>query len=318
MPVISSQKIIKTARLSVVSNTLLTICKLITGVIIGSVSIISEAVHSLIDLIAALIAYIAVKKSSKPADDTHPYGYGKFENISGTIEALLIFIAVIYIIYESFEKLINPFPVRIPIIGVLVMLFSAFVNFFVSSKLFLTAKEADSVAIEADAWHLRTDVYTSLSVMVALLIITIVESFFLKNIYWLDSMAALLVAIMIIKTAWKLIMKSAKDLFDVSLPDEEVGTIKNIIRSNKNIAGYHAFKTRKSGNKRFVEFHILVIPKMTVYRSHEITRDLKANISSKLKNVDVTIHVEPCDNTCTPKCQEGCLIKIFRIENTQK
>ena len=194
------------------------------------------------------------------------------------------------------------------------MFISSAVNFFISNKLFSVAKKSGSVALEADGWHLRTDVYTSLGVMLALLIITAVK--FLRpgvNIYWLDPVAALVVAAMIIKAAYALTVKSAMDLFDICLPDEEVAKVENIIRADKHIAGYHDLKTRKAGNRRFAEFHILLNPKMTVLESHEITRKLESEISSALANVRVIIHVEPCDDTCTPKCQTGCLTKYRKI-----
>lgn len=310
---------VKTAKLSVYSNSFLTLGKFIVGIVIGSVSIISEAVHSMIDLIASFIALFAVKKSSQPADNDHPYGHEKFENISGTIEALLIFAAAVYIIYEAISRLINPKDIDMPVIGVLVMLVSSIINFFISNRLFYAAKKTGSVALEADGWHLRTDVYTSLGVMIALLIITFTKFFFPHlNIYWLDPVAALIVAVMILKAAYSLTKKSARDLFDTCLPDEEVALVENIIRADKNISGYHDLKTRKAGNKRFVEFHILVSPSMTVYESHEITREFDAAIEAVLSNVQITIHVEPCDNTCTPKCQTGCLSKACRIENSIK
>jgi cation diffusion facilitator family transporter len=309
----------KIVKFSVVSNTVLTLGKLFTGIITGSIAIVSEAVHSLIDLVAALIAYFAVRKAAQPADRVHPYGYGKFENISGTIEGLLIFAAAIYIIYHAVEKLFKPEPLETPIVGVVIMLVSAIINFLVSQKLFAVSKENESLAAEADAWHLRTDVYTSLGVMAALVAITSTQWLFpAMDIYWVDSLAAFIVAIMITKAAWCLVIKSTKDLFDVSLPQNEIAIIESIIKSNDDIAGFHALKTRKSGNKRFIEFHILVNSQMTVYRSHETTRDLKAKISSEIESASFTIHVEPCDNTCTEKCQEGCLAKRCRIENIKK
>jgi cation diffusion facilitator family transporter len=309
----------KIVRFSVASNTVLTLGKLVTGVITGSIAIVSEAVHSLIDLVAAFIAYFAVRKAAQPADRVHPYGYGKFENISGTIEGLLIFVAAIYIVCHAIENFFKPEPLEMPIVGVVIMLVSAVVNFFISQKLFAVGKDNESLAAEADAWHLRTDVYTSLGVMAALVVITCVQWLLPSvDIYWVDSLAAFIVAVMITKAAWCLIVKSAKDLFDVSLPQNEITIIESIIKANDDIAGFHALKSRKAGNKRFIEFHILANSQMTVYRSHEITRDLKAKISSKIENASVTIHVEPCDNTCTLKCQAGCLVKKCRIENIKK
>ena len=159
------------ARLSVISNTTLMLLKLAVGLAIGSVSVISEAIHSGMDLLAAIIALFAVKISGKPADQHHPFGHGKVENISGTVEALLIFLAAIWIIYEAIKKLLNPQPLEDVGWGVAVMFVSAMVNIFVSRTLFKVGKETDSVALQADAWHLHTDVYTSAGVMAGLGII---------------------------------------------------------------------------------------------------------------------------------------------------
>ncbi len=153
------------ARLSVLSNSFLVVFKVIIGVAIGSVSIISEAIHSGVDLLAAVIAMFSVKTSSVPADERHPFGHGKIENISGFVEALLIFGAAFWIIFEALQKLNVPDVMENPQWGVGVMLFSAVMNFIVSQKLFQVGKEADSIALHADAWHLRTDVYTSAGVM---------------------------------------------------------------------------------------------------------------------------------------------------------
>ncbi len=138
---------------------------------IGSVSLISEAMHSGVDFLAALIALFAVKTSGKAADIDHPFGHGKFENISGTIEALLIFLAAVWIIYEAIEKLIHPLPLEDVVLGVAIMLISVVVNTFVSNIIFRVSKETDSIALKAEAWHLRTDIYTSLGVMSALTVI---------------------------------------------------------------------------------------------------------------------------------------------------
>jgi cation diffusion facilitator family transporter len=154
---------VKVAQLSIISNTLLIILKLAAGILSGSVSIISEAIHSSMDLIASVIAFFSVKVSDNPPDSRHPYGHGKVENISGVIEALLIFAAAIWIIFEAVKKL---FGEKIELdsiaLGSLVMIVSAIVNIFVSRRLYKVAHETNSVALEADALHLKTDVFTSL------------------------------------------------------------------------------------------------------------------------------------------------------------
>jgi len=301
---------VKTAKLSVASNICLIAVKLAAGVAIGSAAVVSEAIHSLTDLIAALIAFFALKEAAKPADDVHPYGHGKFENMSGSIEALLIFAAAALIIYDAVLRFIDPKPVEIPVFGALVMFFSAAVNFFVSKKLFSAAKQTGSIALEADGWHLRTDVYASLGVAVVLCAIAVLKQFWQSAaLYRIDSIAAFAVAVMIVRAAYKLTLKSARDLFDVALPDEQIAEIENIIRSEKRAAGFHDLKTRKSGSKCFAEFHILMHPQMTVLESHEITRELTKKIKEKFEDILVNIHVEPCDDTCTDKCKQGCFYK---------
>jgi cation diffusion facilitator family transporter len=154
------------ARLSVASNTALVVGKLAVGLVIGSVSVLSEAIHSGMDLVAAGIAFYSVKQASKPADGDHAYGHGKIENVSGLAEALLIFGAAGWIVYEAVHKLVRPEPMDELWLGVAVMGVSSVVNVLVSRRLFRVARETESIALEADAWHLRTDVYTSAGVMV--------------------------------------------------------------------------------------------------------------------------------------------------------
>ena len=169
----ANKRKVSVALLSVASNSILVLLKLIVGIMIGSVSVISEAIHSSVDLLAALIAMLAVKMSGKPADKDHPFGHGKFENISGTVEALLIFVAAAWIIFEAIKKLQNATPLDEAGWGVAVMLISVAANIFVSRRLFFVGKETDSVALQADAWHLRTDIYTSIGVICGLGIVWI-------------------------------------------------------------------------------------------------------------------------------------------------
>lgn len=289
------------ALLSVVSNTLLVIGKLIIGTLIGSVSVISEAIHSGVDLVAAVIAYFAVKTSNKPADAKHLYGHGKYENFSGTIEAVLIFVAAGWIIYEAVIKLINPEPMETVTWGIAVMIVSALVNIFVSNKLFKIGKETDSIALQADAWHLRTDVYTSFGVAFGLLLYTvlcIVFPDYKDKLLWIDPVVAIAVALLIIKAAYDLTIQSVQGLLDNSLPVEENNEIISIIESfNADFKSYHAFKTRKAGADRFIEFHIVVEPNMTVQEAHDLSDAISDKISDKFAKSTVLVHTDPYDDS---------------------
>ncbi len=304
------KQVMRVATLSVVSNTILVVLKVIVGILIGSVSVISEAIHSGIDLVAALIAFFAVKESSKPADADHPYGHGKFENVSGTIEAVLIFIAAIWIIAEAIHKLRNPAAIEEPSWGIGVMLISSLVNLCVSQILFRVGKKANSIAIQADAWHLRTDVYTSAGVMFGLLVMWIGAKFFpALNMNWVDPVAAIFVALLIIISAYELTIHAAKDLFDVSLPVEEVTWVANMLRARSDIKSFHHVKTRKSGKDRFFEFHLAVEAQATVAEAHAMTDEVSEAIRNQYPESHITIHIEPCDDRCSPGCRSGCFVK---------
>jgi len=298
------------ALLSIASNLALVILKFITGTAIGSVSIVSEAIHSSVDLLAAIIAFFSVKTSGKPADDDHPFGHGKVENISGTVEALLIFLAAGWIIVEAAAKLENPRPMEDAAWGVAVMLISVAANIFVSRHLFKVGEETDSVALKADAWHLQTDIYTSLGVMAGLFIITLGRIIAPHmELYWVDPVAALIVAALIIKAAYHLTVESARDLVDVGLPADEVTEVRrHVMAFAPTIRGIHRLRTRKAGSSRFVEFHIRVDAGMSVDESHRITDMVTCSIKEHYPGTTVTIHIEPCNCALAEEGSCGCLL----------
>lgn len=300
----------RVATLSVVSNTFLVLLKLVVGVLSGAVSVISEAIHSAVDLLAAVIALLAVRKAAMPPDDEHPYGHGKVENVSGTIEALLIFAAAAWIVFEAVEKMIHPQPLKLAGWGAAVMLTSVVVNTLVSRMLFKVGKETDSVALLADAWHLRTDIYTSAGVMVGLAAVWVGGWLWPSlPLYWVDPLAAIAVSLLIAKAAYDLTIQSGRDLIDARLPDEEEEWILGLVREQRpQVLGVHELRTRKAGSQRFVQFHIVVEPEMSVERSHAITRALSGAIRERFPKTTVTIHVDPCSPGCTPVCIAGCML----------
>ena len=274
------------ARLSVLSNSLLIIMKFIVGFISGSVSIISEAIHSSMDLLAAVIAFFAVKVSDTPPDSRHPYGHGKIENISGVIEAILIFIAAVLIIFEAVRKLLGEQIVLDKIwIGSLVMIVSAGINAYVSHRLYKVARETKSVALEADALHLKTDVYTSVGVAVGLALIL------LTGIKWLDPAVAMLVALFIIKESYTLLKRAFTPLLDTAWNEDEIEDLER--KLNKLEVNYHSLRTRVAGNYRFIDIHVEVPKEETVGDAHKYCDKIENELMSTYENLNVTIHVEP-------------------------
>jgi cation diffusion facilitator family transporter len=281
-------KKVKTARLSIFSNSLLIAMKLVVGLISGSVSIISEAIHSGMDLVAAIIAYFSVRVSDTPADERHPYGHGKFENVSGVIEAVLIFFAAGWIIYEAVKKLSGSVEIEAIGLGSLVMLISATVNWFISKRLYKVAKETESIALEADALHLKTDVYTSLGVAVGLGLI------WLTGWTILDPIVAIGVALLILKESWNLLGNAYAPLLDTAISDNELADIKEVLDSYK--LKYHNLKTRKSGHYRFAELHLEMSPNTELQKVHQICDEIENAIKQKIHNIEINIHVEPVES----------------------
>lgn len=281
----------KVAMLSICSNTTLIIFKILAGILSGSVSIISEAIHSGMDLVASIVAFLAVRQSSKPADKEHPYGHGKIENLSGVVEGVLIFVAAALIIKEAIKKFTEQQPIVKAEVAIAVMFIAALVNFLVSRKLYKVSIEEDSMALEADALHLKTDVYTALGVGVGILLIRITK------LYVLDSIVAMLVALLIIKESWELLKRAIDNLLDAKLPAKVEDEIEKIILDHNDvILDYHKLKTRQSGNVKHIDFHITVPASLTVGEAHEIVGRLKKEINDKFKNTRVSIHVDPDNN----------------------
>lgn len=281
---------IKTARLSIFSNTSLIIIKMIVGIISGSVSLISEAIHSGIDLLASIVAFYAVKISSKPPDENHPYGHGKFENVSGVIEAILIFVAAIWIILKAIDRLMDQKEIHYVQYGILVMLISVVINYFVAKKLYRVAKETDSIALEADALHLRTDIYTSLGVALGFVLI------YITGFLWLDSIIAILVALMIIYKSIILLNNAFSPLVDKQLPQDDIKTIKEIIKNklkNYRDIKFERLRTRKSGSQKYLDFILYVPNNMSVKKAHDLCDEIENHVQQNFKFMDINIHIEP-------------------------
>lgn len=278
----------RVAVVSVVSNTLLLTLKFVVAFASGSVSILSEGLHSSMDLVASVIALVAVKVSRKPADEDHPWGHGKAENVSGVAEGLLIFVAAALIVVEALKKLVDPQPVDHPLLGVLVMGASAVVNTGVALLLYRTAKKTGSLALEADALHLKTDVYTSLGVALGLGLMALTG--------WplLDPLVALLVAALIVKEAGHLVKKSFSPLMDGRLTNQERAELKAILDGFVGDGvGYHNLKARRAGHKVFVELHLTMSGSTSLDEAHLVADRIEAALADHWPEAEAAIHMEP-------------------------
>lgn len=289
------------AQLSVYSNIALVALKLIVFYLTGAVSILSEAIHSAIDLLAASIAYFSVRKSSQPPDREHPFGHGKYENLSGFIESILIIGAALYILYETIPKFFTEYRIESVTLGIYVMAISAVINLFVSRKLYSVAKETDSIAIETDAAHLSVDVYTSAGVFLGLTIMH------LTGLKIIDPIISICIAIYIIYLGSDLTKRSIRDLVDTRISDEESRKIEQIIMDHLgSMVSFHKLATRKSGSDRMIEVHLQFSPDISLKEAHEIAHHIEKDIKEAISSTRVTIHIEPCAEDCTSCNSNTC------------
>ena len=290
------------AGLSITSNVILSVLKIITGILSGSLSIISEAIHSFSDFFASVLTFFSVMKSSKPADNDHPYGHGKYEDMAGFIEGLLIILAAVYIIFEASKKII--FGINMDTennLGIFVMSVAIVLNIIVSSLLFKVAKESNSISLYADGEHLRTDVYSSFGVLIGLILIKITGHSIL------DPIIAILVAVIIFKAGQSISKKAARNLLDHSLPEENIDKIKKIIKHcSENVTlKRNGIKARQVGPTKDIDL-ILQFPEDTsICECHKVCDEIEKQIQSIYPNCSISIHAEPA---CYKRnCQKVCV-----------
>ena len=278
-------------KISIFSNCTLIVMKIVAGVISGSIGIISEAIHSFSDLLASFIAYFSVIKSAEPADEDHSYGHGKYEDLSGFIEGWLIIFAALYIAYEAVKKIIFHSNAEISVdLGIYVMALSAIINCFISWYLFHVAKKTNSIAVYADAEHLRTDILSSVGVCLGLVLIKV------TGIHLLDPIIALVVATIIFVAGLKICNQAKNNLVDRSLSEKEVEKIEQIVDSfidGTELITIKSLRTRKSGIKKNIELVIEANKNMTIENSHILCDKIEKRLSDTVGNTEVSIHLEP-------------------------
>jgi len=277
------------AALSIASNSILIALKLAAGAITGSIAIITEAVHSLIDLVASVIAFISVRKADEPADEDHPYGHEKVENLAANVEGILILVGAAVIVYEATHRLAVGSEVESLGVGIAVMGLSIVANLFVSGVLSKQARQHESPALEGDAAHLRTDALTSAGVLVGLALVEI------TGVVAFDSITALLVAVAIVWAGISIIRRSSGVLVDETLPAAEMDRIEEAIATARTpeVAGYHKLRARRAGRRRHIDFHVQYRSGTTLERAHELAHEMRDSIEAEIPQAEVLIHVEP-------------------------
>jgi cation diffusion facilitator family transporter len=277
------------AALSIASNALLIAIKLAAGAITGSIAIVTEAVHSTIDLVASVVAFVSVRKADEPADAEHPYGHEKVESLAATIEGLLILVGAGIIVYEATHRLVVGAQVERLGVGMAVMGFSVLANLAVSTVLSRQAKAHESPALEGDAAHLRTDAMTSAGVLLGLALVQVTgDAAF-------DSITALVVAAAIVTAGLRIVRRSSGVLVDEALPGDEMDRIEAAIAAARTpeVAGYHKLRARRAGSRRYIDLHVQYRSGTSLERAHELAHAMRDSIEAAIPRAEVLIHAEP-------------------------
>ena len=259
--------------------------------ITGSIALLSDALESVVNLAAAGIALFALTIVARPADEDHPFGHDKAEYFSSGVEGALILIAAVAIVITAVNRLLNPAPLEQLGIGLVISLVASVINFAVARVLFAAAERYRSIALEADAQHLMTDVWTSVGVVIG------VGAVGATGWTWLDPVVAIAVALNIVTTGIALMRRSVLGLMDTALPAEDLDVIKVILdRYRAQGIDFHALRTRQSGARRFVTLHVLVPGAWPVQRGHDLAEAIEKEICERLPHASVLTHLEPLED----------------------
>jgi cation diffusion facilitator family transporter len=279
----------RAAGLSIFSNSVLIVLKLVAGALTGSIAIITEAVHSSIDLLASIVAFYSVRKADVPADEDHPYGHQKVENLAAAVEGMLILVGAAIILFESTRRLFVGSEVHQLGIGIGVIALSAVANVGVSNYLYRQARLTDSPALEGDAAHLRTDAMTSVGVLIGMVLVEV------TGVGELDAITALVVAAAIVYSGVRILNRSSRVLVDEALPYDELQAVRQAIEAYgaDEVVGFHKLRARKAGSRRDVGLHVQFRDGTSLKRAHQVSHELQQAIRARLRGADVLIHLEP-------------------------
>lgn len=267
----------------------------------GSVSLLSEAIHSALDLVSSTVTFFSIRESARPPDHDHPFGHGKIESLSATFEAVLLLLAAAYIAYEGASKLrggshhVENLGWGLGVAGV-----SVLVNVGVYVQNRGVASAAESLAIETNAFHFLTDAVTSLAVFIGLGLLK------LTGFVFIDAVVALVIACYVFWIGVKQIGKCLAELSDTALPDDEIRALREILDAHQaEFLGYHNLRARRVGALRHIELHLEMCSEQKVAEAHRVCDRIEEDLGKRFHESDVNIHVEPCGNH-GPSCAETC------------
>ena len=285
-----------------ISAFVLAVSKVIIGIMTGSVAVIASAIDSLLDMVISIFNNIAVRVSESRPTEKFNYGKGKIEGLAALFEGLFISASGLYIIYEGIRKIIDHEPIVKIELSIYVMFFSMFVTFALVVFLKYVVKKTNHLVIKSDLLHYKTDLLTNGAVLISLIVVKI------TGWYYIDFILSIFIGVYIIKEASEIVKEGFEILLDVALDFETVEKIKEIIKKEPLVLDYHCLRTRKAGNRNFVDVHLVLTPDMKLKLAHSIIE----NVEEKIRKLDpdkkwiINIHADPYDDSHINKLLEEC------------
>jgi cation diffusion facilitator family transporter len=291
------------SKLAIIAISLLIAVKVAASIVTGSVGIRADAIHSLIDLLGAVVGFFGIRISGRPPDEQHAFGHGKAENIAGVVIAALIFVAAGTIVYEAVRRIVDGGTVELVAVGIYVTAAAIVINAIVSWYVLRVSRSTDSTALDATAHDMIADAMSSCAVLIGLVLV------WLTGLSILDAIVALFIALLIARTAYLTMKRPLGDLMDTRLPEAEERIITSCIMEHSSmVVGFHALRTRKSGSHRYIDLHLVMPKDASVDEAHDACDHLEHDIGTRLENACVTIHIEPCTVECD-SCHTSCTIR---------
>ncbi len=279
------------AWLSIAAALITIALKTVAWQVTGSVGLLSDAAESLVNLVAAIVALVALTVAIKPADQNHHFGHSKAEYFSAAAEGMMIFVAAAVILFSSIQRFLNPQALENVGVGLAVSVVASVVNGLVAVVLLRAGARYRSITLTADGKHLMTDVWTSVGVVVGVLLVWV------TGLERLDPVVAFAVGLNILVTGWRLIRSASAGLMDVSLPKEDNEVIRSVLgRFTSAEVSWHRLLTREAGNRRFMQFDLLVPGAWTVQRGHDLVEDITDALVAEFPDIDVLCHLEPVED----------------------
>ncbi len=298
----------KASLFAIVSAAILATGKFSVGLISGSMAVMSSGLDSLLDVFMSGMNFFAIKKAAEPADHEHQYGHGKAEDLAAIIQSLVIVFSGAAIIYTSIDKFLNKELIAYSRFDIGVMVFSLVFTIAVATVLKVVGKKTGSRALMADALHYTSDFYSNSAAIVA-----IVLTYYTGMTYF-DLLFAIIIGLIIIFSAIKIFRDGLSGLMDTSIPEKIETEIRNIIDAMPfPYAGYHKLRSRLAGNKKYLDFHLLICRKALIEEAHNLAEAIETKMTEKMQDLDVTIHIEPCPKECA-LTDETCVVLKMKFQ----